>query len=140
MPFSRPEMKPVCFAFETKMAKNSWSSHRRRWVTPNHSLNRTARRHAPLTFVLRHRQPPYFAHPVEESTMLTNAPIYSYIPARDVARALAFYEGKLGFKPKVETAGGIVYEFAGATACFLYETPNAGTSQASQAFWHVENV
>lgn len=72
--------------------------------------------------------------------MLQNAPMYSYIPARDITRARAFYEGKLGFKPKAETGGGVVYEFAGGTACFLYPTPNAGTSQASQAFWEVENI
>ena len=29
---------------------------------------------------------------------------------------------------------------AGGTACFLYPTPNAGTSQASQAFWEVKDV
>ena len=72
--------------------------------------------------------------------MLQNAPMYSYIPAKDVGRARAFYEGKLSFKPKMETAGGVVYEFGSGTACFLYPTPNAGTSQASQAFWQVEDV
>ena len=72
--------------------------------------------------------------------MLQNAPMYSYIPAKDVARARNFYEEKLGIKPKQETAGGVVYEFGNGTACFLYPTPNAGTSQASQAFWHVENI
>ncbi len=72
--------------------------------------------------------------------MLQNFPMYSYIPAKDVARARVFYEGKLGFKPKMETAGGVVYEFGLGTACFLYESPNAGTSQASQAFWQVDDV
>ncbi len=72
--------------------------------------------------------------------MLQNAPMYSYIPAKDVAWARKFYEQKLGFKPKQETAGGVVYEFARGTACFLYPTPNAGTSQASQAFWQVEDI
>ena len=72
--------------------------------------------------------------------MLQDAPMYSYIPAKDVARARAFYEGKLGFKLKEVSAGGVTYEFAGGTRCFLYPTPNAGTSQASQAFWHVENI
>jgi len=72
--------------------------------------------------------------------MLQNAPMYAYIPARDVPRARGFYEGKLGFKPKQELNGGVVYEFAGRTACFLYPTPNAGTSQASQAFWDVKDV
>ena len=58
----------------------------------------------------------------------------------DVARARRFYEGKLGFVPKEETNGGVVYEFGRGTACFLYPTPNAGTSKASQAFWDVEDV
>jgi predicted enzyme related to lactoylglutathione lyase len=66
--------------------------------------------------------------------------MYSYIPAKDVARARKFYEEKLGFKPKRETAGGVVYEFGKGTGCFLYPTPNAGTSQASQAFWQVEDI
>ena len=72
--------------------------------------------------------------------MLQDAPMYSYIPAKDVARARKFYEEKLGFKVNREIAGGVVYEFGRATACFLYPTPNAGTSRASQAFWQVENI
>ena len=72
--------------------------------------------------------------------MLQNAPMYSYIPAKDVARARKFYEEKLGIKPKQETAGGVVYEFGNGTACFLYPTANAGTSQASQAFWQVDDI
>ena len=72
--------------------------------------------------------------------MLQNAPMYSYIPAKDVARARRFYEEKLGFKPKQELADGVVYEFGKGTACFLYPTPNAGTSHASQAFWEVEDI
>src|SRR5262249_61879645 len=51
-----------------------------------------------------------------------------------------FYEEKIGLRPAEETAGGVVYKFAGGTACFLYPTPNAGTSQASQAFWQVADV
>jgi predicted enzyme related to lactoylglutathione lyase len=72
--------------------------------------------------------------------MLQDAPMYSYIPAKDVGRARAFYEQKLGFKPKEVTAGGVIYQFANGTACFLYPTTNAGTSQASQAFWQVEDI
>ena len=72
--------------------------------------------------------------------MLQTAPMYSYIPAKDVARARAFYEKTLSFKPKEVTPGGVIYEFANGTACFLYPTPNAGTSQASQAFWQVEDI
>jgi predicted enzyme related to lactoylglutathione lyase len=66
--------------------------------------------------------------------------MYSYIPAKDVARARKFYEEKLGFKPGQEIGDGVVYEFGKGTACFLYPTPNAGTSQASQAFWQVDDI
>ena len=72
--------------------------------------------------------------------MLQNFPMYSYIPAKDVARAREFYEKTLGFKPGAEVAGGVTYQFADRTACFLYPTPNAGTSRASQAFWQVADV
>jgi predicted enzyme related to lactoylglutathione lyase len=66
--------------------------------------------------------------------------MYAYIPAKDMARARRFYEEKLGWRPKQEISGGVAYEFAGGTACFLYPTPNAGTSKASQAFWSVDDV
>jgi catechol 2,3-dioxygenase-like lactoylglutathione lyase family enzyme len=72
--------------------------------------------------------------------MLQNFPMYAYIPAKDVARARQFYESKLGFRAKEEVAGGVIYEFKDKTACFLYPTPNAGTSLASQAFWQVEDI
>jgi len=66
--------------------------------------------------------------------------MYSYIPVKDVARARQFYEGKVGLRVKEEINGGVVYECAGGTACFLYPTPNAGTSKASQAFWEVKDI
>lgn len=72
--------------------------------------------------------------------MLQQFPMYAYIPAKDLARARRFYEDKVGLKPQQETNGGVVYASAGGTACFLYPTPNAGTSQASQAFWSVQDV
>ena len=72
--------------------------------------------------------------------MLQKSPIYAYIPVKDVSRARQFYEQKLGFRPRREDAGGVVYEFGERTACFMYQTPNAGTSKASQAFWQVDNI
>jgi predicted enzyme related to lactoylglutathione lyase len=71
--------------------------------------------------------------------MLSNAPIRAYIPATDVARARKFYEEKVGLRPKMEYAGGVIYE-CGGTEVFMYPTPNAGTSKASQAFWQVADV
>ena len=72
--------------------------------------------------------------------MLQTAPMYAYIPVKDLARARQFYEEAIGLRPSEETAGSVVYEFAQHTACFMYPTPNAGTSSASQAFWQVDDV
>ena len=72
--------------------------------------------------------------------MLQSSSMYAYIPALDMARARQFYEQKLGLKAKQEINGGVVYEFGNGTACFMYQTPNAGTSKASQAFWAVDDI
>ena len=72
--------------------------------------------------------------------MLKNAPIVPYIPAADVARARKFYEEKVGLVPREEIAGGVVYECGKGSWIFLYQSGGAGTSNASQAFWQVEDV
>ena len=72
--------------------------------------------------------------------MLNDSPMYAYIPVANLERARKFYEQKVGLKPAREIAGGVAYEFANGTACFMYPTPNAGTSRASQAFWQVDDV
>jgi len=71
--------------------------------------------------------------------MLANAPIRAYLPASNVPRARKFYEQQIGLKPKEEYGGGVIYECGGAEV-FLYPTPNAGTSKASQAYWSVTDV
>ena len=72
--------------------------------------------------------------------MLQTSPMYAYIPVKDIGRARQFYEQKVGLTPTREEAGGVFYEFGEHTACFMYPTPNAGTSEASQAFWQVDNI
>jgi catechol 2,3-dioxygenase-like lactoylglutathione lyase family enzyme len=72
--------------------------------------------------------------------MLQKSPMYAYIPVSNLERARRFYEEKLGFRPTGEVDGGVTYEFGKGTACFMYPTPNAGTSKASQAFWQVDDV
>jgi predicted enzyme related to lactoylglutathione lyase len=72
--------------------------------------------------------------------MLKNHPIVPYIPAADVARARRFYEQKVGLTPREEIAGGVVYECGNGSWIFLYPSGGAGTSQASQAFWQVEDL
>ena len=42
--------------------------------------------------------------------------------------------------PCLDVAGGVEYVFDYISKCFLYPTPNAGTSRASQAFWKVDDI
>ena len=72
--------------------------------------------------------------------MLQQSPIVPYIPASDIPRARKFYEEKVGLVPREEVAGGVVYECAGGSWIFLYQSVGAGTSTASQAFWQVKDV
>ena len=71
--------------------------------------------------------------------MLQNRPCTPTSPRR-TSRARGGSTRRSSASAQQELGGGVVYEFAGGTACFLYPTPNAGTSQASQAFWQVEDV
>ena len=71
--------------------------------------------------------------------MLSAAPIRAYIPASNVARARKFYEQTIGLTPKQEYSGGVIYECGGAEV-FMYQTRNAGTSKASQAYWQVADL
>lgn len=72
--------------------------------------------------------------------MLKESPMYAYIPVADLERARQFYEQKVGLERGREMLGGVTYEFGKGTGCFMYPTPNAGTSRASQAFWQVDDV
>ena len=71
--------------------------------------------------------------------MLSTAPLRAYIPVSNLQRARKFYEETLGLKPGEQYGGGVIYK-CGETEAFLYQTPNAGTSKASQAFWQVADV
>jgi catechol 2,3-dioxygenase-like lactoylglutathione lyase family enzyme len=74
--------------------------------------------------------------------MLGISPIVPCVPALDLARARKFYEEKLGLVPKEEYPGGagLIYECGQASTFFMYQTANAGTSQANQAFWTVDDL
>jgi len=45
----------------------------------------------------------------------------------------------VGLEPGEAYGGGVIYTCGGAEV-FMYQTPNAGTSKASQAFWQVDDV
>ncbi len=72
--------------------------------------------------------------------MLKNAQIVPYIPVSNVTRARKFYEEKVGLKAKEEYAGGVIYECGKGSWVFMYPSAGAGTSEASTAFWAVDDV
>jgi predicted enzyme related to lactoylglutathione lyase len=78
--------------------------------------------------------------------MLSVAPIIAYIPVSDMARARKFYQEKLGLVAKEEHGEnheeehGSIFECGEGTTFFMYQSPGAGTSKASQAFWAVDDL
>ena len=72
--------------------------------------------------------------------MLKTARLHPYIPVSDLGRARAFYEQKLGLGPGEEYGPGVIYSSGPDSSFFMYPSPGAGTSKASQAFWQVEDV
>ena len=61
--------------------------------------------------------------------MFTNTQATAMLPAKDAARARAWYADKLGLKPAQEFGDmGAVYDLGG-TRVFLYPTQFAGTAQ-----------
>lgn len=60
--------------------------------------------------------------------MLANAPVTTMLPVKDLTRARAFYEGKLGLKPiGLRPDGKFTYDCAGATLALF---PKEGGTKA----------
>jgi catechol 2,3-dioxygenase-like lactoylglutathione lyase family enzyme len=72
--------------------------------------------------------------------MLRDAQVSAYVPVSDVARGREFYEGVLQQRPREEGAAGVLYECANGSTFFLYVSDGAGSSEASCAFWSVDDV
>jgi len=64
--------------------------------------------------------------------MLDNADVMATAAVRDIARARAFYEGKLGLQPQTSEAHMASYRCGGGTL-LIYESQFAGTGQATAA-------
>lgn len=69
--------------------------------------------------------------------MLSDATPITTLPTSDLARARGFYEGVLGFAPAdQEMPGGVIYT-SGSGSFGVYESPFAGTNQATAMSWWV---
>lgn len=71
--------------------------------------------------------------------MLTDATVHPSLATADIARAKAWYAEKLGWEPKHESPGLLVFEVDGRVLT-VFETPNAGTAQNTVANWRVRDL
>lgn len=72
--------------------------------------------------------------------MLKDTDPMATIGVKDLAKATAFYEGKLGFtRGAVEEGQAIAYK-SGNSSLLVYLSQFAGTNQATAATWAVDDV
>ena len=71
--------------------------------------------------------------------MLENASVSATIPAKDLARARAFYEEKLGLKPAEESPEGLRYECRDGRF-LLFESAGEPSGTHTQLGWQVEDL
>ena len=72
--------------------------------------------------------------------MLDGRPMLPTIPARDLARARAWYADKLGFTSGQDEAAALLYRSGAERLFLLFASPGAGTAQHQLAAWVVEDV
>jgi catechol 2,3-dioxygenase-like lactoylglutathione lyase family enzyme len=72
--------------------------------------------------------------------MLKNLKVYAIAPAKDLARAKAFYKEKLDLEPAAEFDGGAMYVCAGGTQLLVYETTFAGTAENTAMGWETDDI
>ena len=71
---------------------------------------------------------------------LTNARLFPSIPARDIGRAMRWYDEKLGLRPMMDLGvSGQLYQ-SGGVFWLIYETPSAGTGKHTLGGWVVPNL
>lgn len=71
--------------------------------------------------------------------MLNNATVYATIAVNDIEQGKEFYGRILGLHQVDENPGGVTYQ-SGTGKLFVYQSPTAGTSEATTAAWDVSDV
>ena len=71
--------------------------------------------------------------------MLGENAVYTTIAVNDIAKGKEFYGGTLGLTQVDETPAGVLYQ-SGPSKVFVYESPTAGSGQATCASWKVPDV
>jgi catechol 2,3-dioxygenase-like lactoylglutathione lyase family enzyme len=68
--------------------------------------------------------------------MLSQHTPVATLPTRDLAKARAFYEDRLGFTPERESVAGVSYK-SGDALVFVYQSEYAGTNKATAVSFDV---
>lgn len=71
--------------------------------------------------------------------MLSDAQVFATIAVSDIAAGKKFYGETLGLSQADENPGGVTYQ-SGGGKLFVYQSPTAGTGQATAATWEVADV
>ncbi|XAS67731.1 VOC family protein [Micrococcaceae bacterium Sec5.7] len=73
--------------------------------------------------------------------MLKELDIIAVLPAKDMARARAFYRDVLGLEPTdAMDEENLLYRSGNGTSFLLYKTDNAGTAKNTQMGWGTDNI
>jgi catechol 2,3-dioxygenase-like lactoylglutathione lyase family enzyme len=71
--------------------------------------------------------------------MLSKGRVATRLPARDLARARAFYAEQLGLEPAEERDGGLRYVCAGGEFA-LFESAGSASGDHTQMGWEVDDI
>lgn len=72
--------------------------------------------------------------------MLGEHPVHTTIPASDLARARAFYEGVLGLSPSDANPGGVRYRCADGTSLVVFASEGRASGSHTQLGWAVTDI
>jgi catechol 2,3-dioxygenase-like lactoylglutathione lyase family enzyme len=74
--------------------------------------------------------------------MLKDSRASATMPAKDLARARAFYEGKLGFQedPNSDEVDGVIYACGGGTSVLVFESRGASSGDHTQLSLEVDDI
>ena len=71
--------------------------------------------------------------------MLTDSPVATRLPAKDLSRARRFYSEKLGLEPAAQRPGGLLYRCG--RCCFaLFESAGSASGMHTQMAWEVDDL
>lgn len=73
-------------------------------------------------------------------SILADAPVSAGLPAADIERAKAFYEGTLGLPLVQDLEGALMFACGNGTMFFVYPSEFAGTNKATAAGFQVDDI